>query len=365
MNEAHQLFESFAKPEKSEWTKAASAEISGGNPTENLGWVTADKQNFEPFYSPEDVAALSYLQNFQLNGINHTPDAHHWVNLPEVEVNDEKTANQSGLEHLKNEAEGILFSLAAKQVDFQQLLRDIRWDHCSVSFVAKNDFPLGALINYISEKNYSYGNLQGVIFWKDKVLLPPALPSSNGLRFAGIVIEAATPVEEITKALESGVGTIEAFVQNGNTAEEIFKHIAFSIPLDTQLLINISKLKALRILWYQVAQAYGVRDYKISDLHIHGRSEKWVNPKFQPHGNMLKSTLASIAGISGGANSITIQPEENDHVMMARIARNTSIILREESHLGKVKDPFAGAYGIEIMTDRIAKDAWSSFQSKQ
>jgi methylmalonyl-CoA mutase len=54
-----------------------------------------------------------------------------------------------------------------------------------------------------------------------------------------------------------------------------------------------------------------------------------------------------------------------EHPMMARIARKVSVILRLESQLGKVHDPFAGAYGIEVLVDKIAQEAWSKFQSQQ
>jgi methylmalonyl-CoA mutase len=366
MNEVRQLFESFTKPEKPDWKKAASSEISGANPSENLKWVTTDEQEFEPYYSQEDVDSLAYLQQFQLNGFNHqSPDARVWVNMPEIEIADEEKANELALEFLGLEAEGILFKTTGGRVSFTHLLNGIQWEHCSVSFFTDQYFPVTDLLNYISDKNYSYANLQGCIFWSNKMGVPPALPSHNGLKFLGIVAESSTPVNEIAAALVKAVQTIEDFTTGGHKVEEIIKHIAFSVPLSTQVLLDISKLKALRILWYQVVQAYGVKDYKISDLYIHGRSEKWINEKFQPHGNMLKGTVAAIAGISGGANAITIQPEEADQPMMTRIARNTSTILREESHLGKVNDPFAGAYGIEVLTDRIARDAWSLFQSKQ
>ena len=78
---------------------------------------------------------------------------------------------------------------------------------------------------------------------------------------------------------------------------------------------------------------------------------------------MLKSTVAAIAGTSGGANGLTIVPEDEQHPAMSRIARNTSVILKAESQLARVNDPFAGAYGVEVITDRIARDAWAAFQA--
>lgn len=365
MKEAHQLFESFSKPVKPDWAKAASAEISGADPAETLRWTTADQQNFEPYHSADDVANISYLQKFQLNGVAHeAPVPRTWANMPEVVVHDEQISNDTALEHLKLEAEGILFTTQGKGLNFAKLLADIQWEHCAISFLADPQFPLTELINYISDKNYKYDKLQGSLFWRDRVVLPPALPSHNGFHFAGIRIEANSPVQEVAEALVRGAATIEAFIAAGHKVTDVVRHIAFCMPLSTQLLPDISKLKALRVLWYQVVRAYGANDFSPGELYIHGYSDKWINEQFQPHGNMLKSTVAAIAAISGGVSGLTIIPEDNQHSMMTRIARNTSVILKAESQLARVNDPFAGAYSVEVMTDRIARDAWAEFQEK-
>jgi methylmalonyl-CoA mutase len=78
---------------------------------------------------------------------------------------------------------------------------------------------------------------------------------------------------------------------------------------------------------------------------------------------MLKSTISAIAGLAGGCNALTIQAEDSGNKMMARIARNTSHILLEESHLNKVSDPFAGSYAVEAITDDLARNAWDRFQT--
>ena len=77
---------------------------------------------------------------------------------------------------------------------------------------------------------------------------------------------------------------------------------------------------------------------------------------------MLKSTSAALAAILGGCDALTVQPE-NENPMMARIARNVSSILREESHLSKVADPTAGSYYLESLTNQLAINAWKKFQN--
>lgn len=366
MNKGVKFYQSFPGADKTVWSKAASAEINGGDPDETLKWETPDGLRFGPCYDKTDTTQLSFADHLGLNAKSvHSPDARHWFNMPEVFLADEVATNTIAIDHLRHEAEGIVFNVDKKRVYFDRLLNEISWENCSVSFLGNEQFPLADLINYISEKAYSYGKIQGAIYWKEGVILPPALPSLNGFRFGGIVIHGDTPVNQISRALSAGVQTIDTFTSEGYRLNEIIRHIAFNLPVGPELLVEVAKLRALRILWYQVVRAYDLQDYAPSDLLLHARSEKWMNEKFQPHGNMLKGTIAAIAALSGGADAITIEPEDSMHTMMSRVARNVSMILREESKFGKVNDPFAGAYGIEVLTDQLARAAWKKFQSMQ
>jgi methylmalonyl-CoA mutase len=89
-----------------------------------------------------------------------------------------------------------------------------------------------------------------------------------------------------------------------------------------------------------------------------------VNESYQPHGNMLKGTTSSIAAVCGGCNSLTVYCEDESNTMMQRMARNTAVILKEESYLSKVADPLAGSYALEAMINDLAKESWKRFQSK-
>ena len=366
MNKGAKFYESFPTADKPSWSKAASAEIKGADPDETLKWTTPDGLTFKPYYDKTDTDQLSCLDRYGLNGKSqYASDARHWHNMPEILLTEEATANNTAMDHLSHEAEGIVFNIEKKHLQFDKLLSGISWENCSVSFLAGEQFPLSDLINYISDSNYSYGKIQGAVFWKEGIILPPALPSLNGFRFGGLIIPADTPVNQISRALSAGVQTIDAFTGEGYPLNEVVRHIAFNVPVGPQLLVEVAKFRALRRLWYQVVRAYNLIDYTPADLLIHARSDKWINDEFQPHGNMLKGTVAAIAALSGGADAITIESEDGTHTMMSRVARNVSMILREESKFGKVNDPFAGAYGIEVLTEEMARTAWKKFQSLQ
>ncbi|MEJ2006080.1 MAG: methylmalonyl-CoA mutase family protein, partial [Cyclobacteriaceae bacterium] len=84
--------------------------------------------------------------------------------------------------------------------------------------------------------------------------------------------------------------------------------------------------------------------------------------QFQPQGNMIKSAAAGLAGVLGGADLLTVIPEDENSELQRRIARNVSIILKEEAYLDKTRDAITGAYYIETLTDELARQAWSEFQ---
>lgn len=347
------LTTSFTPPAFDEWIKVASAETGGEPPMEKLSWKLGDL-GFQPLYTSDHLKRTP-LPPFVLENESRQRA---WANIPLVTVNDEESANAIALEHLANEAEGILFELTKDRIDFLKLLRNISWEHCTVSFSGSQYGPdFADIIN----RNFAANEISGAFFSPlhgDNTML-----QQTRFKMLGVVVSPSTAVDEIADGLQKGTRLIETFLNNENTVEQIIKHIAFQLPLGPQLLTEIAKVKAMRQLWYQVVRAYGVKEYRAEDLYLHGYSDKWLNAKYQPHGNMLKSTIASIAGIAGGCNALTVVAEEQDNRLMNRIARNTSHILLEESHLGKVNDPFAGAYALEAITNEMAAAAWKRFQS--
>jgi methylmalonyl-CoA mutase len=169
---------------------------------------------------------------------------------------------------------------------------------------------------------------------------------------------------ELADCLLRGVQLFDHYLGQGVDRETIAHAVAFSLPIATDFLTGVAKLKALRLLWYQIAKAYQCETFAPHHLYIHVRSEVFTSETLQPHANMLKSTTASIAAICGGCNALTVYGEEEQNPLMQRMARNTSVLLREESHFGKVADPTAGAYAIDTLVDAIAQQAWQQFQTQ-
>lgn len=355
-----QLLDQFSKAGKQEWLKAAASEIDGKDALEALQWQ-AGNVTFLPYYDSENQNDLRYLEKFHFpNQSSEFHSPRFWQNVPNVSVKDEKTANAIALDHLKNGADGILFTLSSPSINFHTLLDKIEWPHCSLFFIA-DSFSDESLTKYLYDKKFEREVLSGAVF-RNNISFSEIRVS--GLRRQGILVPQASPVTEIAFALTTGANIIHELQQKGFDTRLIVQQIGFSVSVTSSFLTEISKLKALRMVWYQVVRAFGVEDYQPDDLLLHTRSEVWINEKFQPHGNLINSTISSLAAVAGGSNAHTVYAEQENDRLMSRIARNNSILLKDESHVGKVSDPLAGTYAIENMTHELARAAWKKFQEQ-
>ncbi|HEY3403180.1 MAG TPA: methylmalonyl-CoA mutase family protein [Ohtaekwangia sp.] len=359
MGIADQLSTHFQGASKKDWLAVAKSETDQANPLDSLAWNTSDKLPFAPYYDADDISSLGYLQKFHFQDASqeYVP-SRDWQNLARVGVANEHQANEQALHHLKHGADGIFFVLTTASVNFVTLLKGIEWPYCTVSFLVPDHFSFESLSQYIIEKKYT--RLNGAIFKHTATSQEVSWYETHGIRSSGIIVRSSSPTDEIAYALTEGVRQIDHAQKN--SVEDTLRSVAFSIPASGDFLLTASKIKALRLLWYQVSQAYRIVNFSPADLHIHTRTEAWAEDKFQPHGNMLKSTIATMAAVAGGCNAHTVYAEQESDSMQNRIARNTSLILKEESHFTKVADPLAGSYVIENMVHELSKTAWAKFQ---
>lgn len=358
------LQQRFPKSNKEDWKRIAISELNGNEPFKVLSWKDDDGLIFLPYYDHSDLQSLDYLHSFHFQPTKNSFLGNQtWYNLPGISVSDEVAGNQIALQHLNSGADGILFTIENNSQDLNRLLHEIKAPDCVLSFKGnfKDEF-INSLASCFGKHNSQ--DASGCLFWDEiphsRNLLP--LFDFESFKSLGCSVTSSTPVKEIHDALVAGVKIISLLSENLET-DILIRNIAFSIPLHSNFLSDISKLKALRLLWFQIAQAYGSKDYKPETLHIHGRSDSYHHPAYEPQENLLKSTSASMAGIFGGCDSLTITPQNENHPMMNRIARNVSVLLREESHLDKVSDPLAGSFAIENSVHEMAQKAWTDFQS--
>lgn len=360
------LIQSFAPAKKEDWKRAASRETNNGYPIENLSWKNSDQIRFFPYYDREDLKAIRQLPQFHLRpSKNAYSGARSWLCTPRVTVSDAGVANKTALDHLNNGAEAILFHVQQPAVSLDDLLSEIEWPYCPLFFTA--DHHAQRIQDYIIRKQLIDAPLEGGLLWTRLPSRPETeflIAKMRHFRSLGLIIEPSTPVREIASALIRGTASIDAISDGSVNLEQTIRAIGFSLTAGKNFLETVAKMKALRGLWFQVAHGYGVQQFGPDDLYLHVRTEPLTEQFYQPHGNMIYATLSAMAAIVGGADALTVSPEQEGNALMDRVARNVSSVLREEAHLNLVADPLAGSYALEVMTHEIARQAWALFQSE-
>ncbi|MEV1049473.1 methylmalonyl-CoA mutase family protein [Streptomyces sp. NPDC049916] len=173
--------------------------------------------------------------------------------------------------------------------------------------------------------------------------------------------------EELGLSLATAVAYLRALTAAGMSVEAACGQLEFRYAATADQFLTIAKLRAARRLWARVAEASGApdagaqRQHAVTSPVMMTRRDPWVN--------MLRTTLATLGAGVGGAEALTVLPF--DHALglpdafARRIARNTSTILMEESHLARVVDPAGGSWYVERLTDELARAAWAFFQETE
>lgn len=175
----------------------------------------------------------------------------------------------------------------------------------------------------------------------------------------------ASDAFEVATALATGVAYLRAMVAAGLSVDDALARISFRLAADADQFATMTKLRAARRCWARVAEAAGARADAGMTLHavtsqaMYSRRDPWVN--------LLRATLACFAAAAGGADAITVLPfgaaAGQWDELGVRLARNTQIILAEESGLDRVVDPAGGSWYVEARTEELAAEAWRRFQT--
>ncbi len=175
----------------------------------------------------------------------------------------------------------------------------------------------------------------------------------------------AGDVHQTAWAIATATEYVRALIEQGLSADEAFNAINFRVSANTDQFLTIARLRALRVMWNRVGEVFevapdnrGARQHAVSSWREISRDDASVN--------MLRGTIATFSAAVGGAEAITTLPFDTAHGLPKelgrRIARNTGIILAEESNIGRVNDPAGGNWYVESLTNQIAEKAWAVFQ---
>ncbi|MEV7611476.1 methylmalonyl-CoA mutase family protein [Streptomyces sp. NPDC089799] len=170
--------------------------------------------------------------------------------------------------------------------------------------------------------------------------------------------------EELGLSLATGVAYLRALTESGLSVGAALGQLEFRYAATADQFLTIAKLRAARRLWARVAEASGApeagaqRQHAVTSPVMMTRRDPWVN--------MLRTTVACMAAGVGGADAVTVLPFDHElglpDAFARRIARNTSTVLLEESHLARVIDPAGGSWYVEQLTSELAHAAWEFFR---
>ena len=152
--------------------------------------------------------------------------------------------------------------------------------------------------------------------------------------------------------------------QGGIALDDARRFIYFRLAADQDQFLTIAKFRSLRKLWSRIEQACGLN---LRPAFVSAETAWRMMTKRDPHGNIVRGTIAALAAAVGGADAVTVLPFSAalgiPDAFARRVARNTQTILIEEANLHRVADPAAGAGAIETLTDQLCRVAWDLFQS--
>ena len=182
----------------------------------------------------------------------------------------------------------------------------------------------------------------------------------------GIYVEAgATAAWELGIAIATGVEYLRSAVEAGLDPAEAAARIEFTLAVGPDQFLEMAKFRAIRRLWARVLEASGVEESARSSA-TYGRTSDRMVSAVDPWVNMLRVTTATFAAGTGGADGVTVTPFDSrigqPGALGRRIARNTQIILQDESSLGRIADPLAGSWYGEELTDELARAGWERFR---
>lgn len=379
MKAQDQLFDAFPPTDKAAWLAKVEKDLKG-KPLDDLNWQLSEEIELAPFYHPEDMKEryAPLLDGRQDNN---------WQIGEYVNVEAPKTANQQLLQGLNGGVEAPLFRLyhPLEKNGLADLLKDVHPNMVALNFgeyyVDKRPEALfGLLTEWLTEQGADPQQAGGSIDF-DPLLDWSEPPMEN---LAGMMQQCAESwpgyrvlqinarqyhggpeeaVNELAMTIAKGSEYLHRLQQAGVSPTLANKHLQFGIAISKSYFVEIAKLRALRLLWANVLNAYGA-EHSRAQLVVHFAPETQDE---QTNTNIIRASTQAMSAVIGGADRLYVLP--SDHIKQKgysefslRIARNLQHLLKMESHLHRVIDPGAGSYYIEKLTDKLAEGAWARFQ---
>jgi methylmalonyl-CoA mutase len=399
-NVREKLFGDFPPTSTSEWKEKVIADLKGADFDKKLVWRTNEGFNVQPMYRREDLQGLDHLNSFPgefpyVRG-NKRED-NEWFVRQDIRVDDAAAANRKALEVLNRGVDSLGFVIAAG-ADFSRekmnaLLEGICLDCIETNFVVGRDKTrvLHLFQEAVAAKGLDPATLRGGINidplgklllegkWnnphpfelvRDAIAGSAALEHFKVAEVSGYLFNncGSSVVQELGFSLAAGVEYLDRLTDLGLTIDEITPRLRFHFATGSKYFMEIAKPRAARYLWARVVKAYGPSSDAACRMHVHAETSGWNKTFYDPNVNMLRTQTEAMSAILGGVDSFTVHPYDHFYAsseLGERVARNQQLLLKEESHFGKIVDAAGGSYYIEVLTRSIADAAWKLFLEVQ
>ncbi|MEW6283924.1 MAG: methylmalonyl-CoA mutase, partial [Candidatus Eremiobacterota bacterium] len=275
-------------------------------------------------------------------------------------------------------------------LDMRVLFEGIPLDQISVS-MTMNGAVLPVMALYVAaamEQGVPPERLQGTIqndilkefMVRNTYIYPPApslriaadvfayaakhMPKFNSISVSGYHMHeaGATADLELAYTLADGVEYVRTGLGAGLTVDEFVPRFSFFFGIGMNFFTEIAKLRAARLLWARLMKSFAPRDPRSLALRTHCQTSGWSLTEQDPFNNVTRTCLEALAAVLGGTQSLHTNALDEALALptdfSARIARNTQLLLQEETGICRVVDPWGGSYYVEWLTDRLARKAW-------
>ncbi|HEU0098530.1 MAG TPA: methylmalonyl-CoA mutase family protein, partial [Allosphingosinicella sp.] len=191
------------------------------------------------------------------------------------------------------------------------------------------------------------------------------MPRFNSISISGYhMLEAgATAVQELAYTLADGMEYVRVAKAKGLDVDAFAPRLSFFFGIGMNFFMEIAKLRAARTLWHRIMTGFGAKNPKSLMLRTHCQTSGVSLTEQDPYNNIVRTTIEAMAAVLGGTQSLHTNSFDEAIALptdfSARIARNTQLILAEESGITHVADPLGGSYFIESLTDELAGKAWA------
>ena len=393
-----------------------------------LNWVTPEGIEVKPLYTAQDIKDLPYtntLPGFEpyLRGPQATMySVRPWTIRQYAGFS---TAQESNAFYRKSLAAGgqgvsVAFDLATHRgydsdhprvtgdvgkagvaidsvEDMKILFDQIPLDKVSVS-MTMNGAVLPVLAGYIvaaEESGVAQEKLSGTIqndilkefMVRNTYIYPPQpsmriigdiieysaqrMPKFNSISISGYHMQeaGANQALELAFTLADGMEYVKLALGKGLNIDDFAGRLSFFWAVGMNFYLEIAKMRAARLLWCRIMKDFGAQSPKSLMLRTHSQTSGWSLTEQDPYNNVVRTTVEAMAAVFGGTQSLHTNSFDEAIALptefSARIARNTQLIIQEETHITCVVDPWAGSYMMEKLTQEMADKAWQIIQDVQ